>query len=82
LQSVVTRAIKRAKGKPVKHKKKKIKITHNNEDLIRLLETAKAKIRVVGIGGGGCNTIERMTEGAVVQTQALERALPENLWTI
>ena len=62
MQSVVKNAIKRAKSLPAKKSKKKVKSTHNNEDLIKLLETAKAKIRVVGVGGGGCNTIERMTE--------------------
>ena len=61
LESVVKKALKLAKTRPAKGKKK-IKSTHDNEDLIKLLETAKAKIRVVGVGGGGCNTIERMTE--------------------
>ncbi len=61
MESVVQKALKRAKKEPVKAKKK-IKPTHDNEELIKLLETSKAKIRVVGVGGGGCNTIERMTE--------------------
>ncbi|MDP2973515.1 MAG: cell division protein FtsZ [Candidatus Diapherotrites archaeon] len=61
MQQVVQKAIKRAKGLP-SGKKKAIKPTQDNEELIKLLETAKAKIRVVGVGGGGCNTIERMTE--------------------
>ncbi len=34
----------------------------SDEDLVKLLETSQAKIRVVGIGGGGCNTLQRMTE--------------------
>jgi len=61
LESVVKKAIKRASKLPAKTKRK-VKATHDNEDLIKLLETAKAKIRVVGVGGGGCNTIARMTE--------------------
>jgi cell division protein FtsZ len=36
--------------------------THSDEDLISMLETSKAKIIVVGCGGGGSNTIDRVTE--------------------
>ena len=41
--------------------KKTIKGQHDDE-LIKLLESNKAKIRVIGIGGGGCNTVDRMSE--------------------
>ncbi|MDD3083584.1 MAG: cell division protein FtsZ [Candidatus ainarchaeum sp.] len=36
--------------------------SHSDNDLVEMLELNKAKIVVVGCGGGGCNTIERMSE--------------------
>ncbi len=40
----------------------KVVSLRSDEDLVKLLETSQAKIHVVGIGGGGCNTLQRMTE--------------------
>ncbi len=36
--------------------------THSDNDLIEMLEHNRAKIFVIGCGGGGSNTIERMSE--------------------
>jgi cell division protein FtsZ len=36
--------------------------SHTDEELVSMLEANQAKIMVVGCGGGGCNTIERMNE--------------------
>jgi len=44
------------------NKAKKGKGLHSDNDLIQMLEESQAKIMVVGCGGGGCNTIERMAE--------------------
>ncbi|MFH0955568.1 MAG: cell division protein FtsZ [Candidatus Micrarchaeota archaeon] len=33
-----------------------------DEELAKILEASQARIRVVGCGGGGCNTVERMSE--------------------
>lgn len=42
--------------------KKKKELSETNEDLMKWLATAQARIRVVGVGGGGTNTINRMSE--------------------
>ncbi len=52
--------IEAAKAKP------KGKTNYKEEDLIELLEKAQARIRVVGCGGGGCNTINRMSEVGII----------------
>lgn len=48
----------KAKPAPVKRGRS----THSDEELVSMLETNQARIMVVGCGGGGCNTIERMSE--------------------
>ena len=45
-----------------KQKKAKKEVSETNEDLMKWLATSQAKIRVVGVGGGGNNTINRMSE--------------------
>ncbi len=55
-----------APQKAEKHEKsergKRKSSTHSDNDLLELLEKNQAKIMVIGCGGGGCNTIERMAE--------------------
>lgn len=61
MKGIVQRALKTAKysaGLP-RTQKHSVK---GDDSLGKLLESIKAKIRVVGVGGGGCNTLERMTE--------------------
>ncbi|VVB76031.1 Cell division protein FtsZ 1 [uncultured archaeon] len=49
--------------KAEKHEKGKRKSsTHSDNDLLEMLEKNQARIMVIGCGGGGCNTIERMAE--------------------
>ncbi len=62
MKTFVTKAIKRVEEEKTKKSKKRKKIVQKDEELVQLLEASKAKIRVVGIGGGGGNTIQRMSE--------------------
>lgn len=68
MESMVKRAIKRAKEAAVlKNEIKGLKgdskkRTKSEESLEKILAESQAKIRVVGIGGGGSNTIQRMKE--------------------
>ena len=58
VKNIVSKAMREAKiAKDAKRKGFK-----DNEDLISMLESSKAKIVVVGVGGGGCNTVNRMSE--------------------
>jgi cell division protein FtsZ len=41
---------------------RKKKAGHNDDALRKLLEQSQARINVIGVGGGGCNTINRMNE--------------------
>jgi cell division protein FtsZ len=58
---------RRKSSRPVKRarttkRKTTRKTTHSDDDLVNMLEANQARIVVVGCGGGGCNTIERMNE--------------------
>lgn len=63
LKNIVHKAIKRAraegKAAPAMGGKKSVK---DDTELAELLSKTQAKIRVVGVGGGGCNTVQRMSE--------------------
>ena len=47
------------------------KISDTDEDLRKILETRKAEIKVVGVGGAGNNTISRMMQVGVVGAQII-----------
>ena len=66
MKTVVSKAIKRAKDEAMKKTSKGRKVTTDDEELIKLLESSKAKIKVIGVGGGGCNIIQRMTEVGIL----------------
>jgi cell division protein FtsZ len=47
------------------------KISDTDEDLRKLLETRKAEIKVIGVGGAGNNTVSRMMQVGVVGAQII-----------
>ena len=57
---VAKKTVSKLKGKRASRKGKSN--SHSDEELIKMLEANQAQIMVVGCGGGGCNTIERMNE--------------------
>jgi len=78
MKTVVSKALKRVKDEAAMTEraktsnistasnKPKRKPYDDDESLIKLLENSKARIRVVGVGGGGCNTIQRMTQVGIL----------------
>ena len=60
MKTVITKALKRVKEMPNSNMPKKR--LESDSELEELLEKNKAKISVVGVGGGGGNTIQRMSE--------------------
>jgi len=82
MDHIVRNAIARAQSESKARLKPKVKVkakgrarkatskgTHSDNDLIHMLEANQAKIMVVGCGGGGCNTIERMQEVGIKGAQ-------------
>jgi len=66
MESLVKKAVKRVQTEMKEKNKANIdlrrKPLEGDEDLQAFLESAKANIKVVGVGGGGGNTIQRMKE--------------------
>ena len=63
MKTVVDKAIKSyMNSEKLGPKGKKVVKGQHDDELIKLLEASKAKIRVIGVGGGGCNTVDRMSE--------------------
>jgi len=66
MENLIKKAIRRAKPDQL-HRAKKLKsIALEDSELVKLLESSQARIRVVGCGGGGGNTIHRMTEVGIL----------------
>lgn len=57
MKSVVTKAVKKARNLEPSERRSK-----SHEEIARMLEASKAKIYVVGVGGSGGNTLQRMYE--------------------
>jgi cell division protein FtsZ len=73
MKDVVMNVVKRTKEENVRSEASAFKKRGAMEDqeLIELLEISQARIRVVGVGGGGCNTVERMSEVGIQGAETL-----------
>ncbi|MBN2126860.1 MAG: cell division protein FtsZ [Candidatus Diapherotrites archaeon] len=61
MKTIIEKTLKDIENKRFASSPKK-SVGHKDDALKKLLEKSQAKIRVVGVGGGGCNTINRMNE--------------------
>jgi cell division protein FtsZ len=61
VKTIVEKTLKDIERKKFASSSKK-KAGHNDDALRKLLEQSQARINVIGVGGGGCNTINRMNE--------------------
>lgn len=68
MKNVVQKAIKLAKEESEKGKPKSKRAIEDDESLTKMLEDSKARIAVVGVGGSGCNTMQRMSEVGILGT--------------
>ncbi|MFH1240017.1 MAG: cell division protein FtsZ [Candidatus Diapherotrites archaeon] len=70
MESFIKKAVKRAKTEETRSKLPNLR-GKDDEELMKLLEISQAKIRVIGVGGGGGNTIQRMTEVGIVGAETI-----------
>ncbi len=66
MQSIVDEAIARAEPKPPAAAPTAIGATADDEELERILAGLRTNIKIIGIGGGGTNTIDRCVEAGIV----------------
>jgi cell division protein FtsZ len=66
MQSIVNEAISRAEPRPPAAAPTAIGATADDEELERILAGLRTNIRIIGIGGGGTNTIDRCVEAGII----------------
>ncbi len=68
MDSIVREVVTRAADEPRVPESPTAVIGTGTEDaeLERILASLRTNIKIVGIGGGGCNTIDRLVEGGIV----------------
>ncbi len=66
MRSIVEEALAKTKSAPPEGNQPKGSISADDEELERILQGLKTNIKIIGCGGGGCNTIGRLVETGVV----------------
>lgn len=68
MESFVKKAVKRAKELESQRVRQ---YSRQDEELGQLLSDVQARIKVVGVGGGGCNTVQRMKEVGIIGAETI-----------
>src|SRR3989339_1485390 len=71
MDSILRRAEERASISNLSLKQTPQKLSPIDEELEQLVNKQKAKIKVIGCGGGGNNTINRMTEVGITGAETI-----------
>ena len=71
MDSIVNNAVASGTSEKEQKEGEENKRTSDDEELLSLLEEHKARIKVVGIGGGGNNTLDRVSEIGVEGAQTI-----------
>ncbi|MBI4052815.1 MAG: cell division protein FtsZ [Candidatus Diapherotrites archaeon] len=66
MEDLLRKAIKRAKAEELQKQGRPKQASKDDESIEKLLKSSQAKIVVVGCGGAGCNTLQRMFEVGIV----------------
>ena len=69
VESFVKKAVNRARSMSEESAYKPH--TKEDEEISALLAETQAKIKVIGVGGGGCNTIQRMKEVGIIGAETI-----------
>src|SRR3989442_12195597 len=83
MDSIVKEIVTRSGGEPrvPESPTQSIGLGAEDAELERILASLRTNIKIVGIGGGGCNTIDRLVESGIVGAElyAANTAAPHSL---
>lgn len=75
MDSIIKKAVKRVQADLPKQEASKSGVKKSarmdDQELEELLKSSQAKIRVIGVGGSGCNTIQRMKEVGILGAETI-----------
>ncbi|MDX1534892.1 MAG: cell division protein FtsZ, partial [Thermoplasmata archaeon] len=69
MRSIVNRAIARLEQATLPEDAGEPPVAEEDEELRQLVDSLSVSIKIMGCGGGGCNTISRLSESGIVGAQ-------------